>query len=104
MPMNDPIGLAIAALAGILIGALFFGGLWWTVRRGVRSGQPAVWFLASFLVRTPVAVAGFFFAARGDWRRSIACLLGFLAARILVTRLTRAIPATALENTGENRP
>jgi F1F0 ATPase subunit 2 len=102
--MSDPTGLALAALAGIMIGAVFFGGLWWTVRKGVPSAHPATWFLASFLVRTSVAVTGFYFAARGDWRRSIACLLGFLAARVLVTRFTRATSTTAVRQAEGNTP
>ncbi len=41
--MND-IGPVIEALAaGMLLGALFFGGLWWTVRRGLTAGNPALW-------------------------------------------------------------
>jgi uncharacterized membrane protein YfbV (UPF0208 family) len=39
------IGPIIAALAtGIFLGALFFGGLWWTVRRGLTVANPALWF------------------------------------------------------------
>jgi F1F0 ATPase subunit 2 len=87
--MSDLPGLMLAVLAGILLGAIFFGGLWWTVRKGVLSSQPALWFMVSFLIRTVIAVAGFYFATRGDWRRSFACLLGFLMARALVTLLTR---------------
>ncbi|OWK39780.1 hypothetical protein FRUB_05670 [Fimbriiglobus ruber] len=38
------------------------------------------------LMRTGVALAGFYFVAQGDWTRLLAC---FLAARAAVTRLTR---------------
>ena len=43
-----------------LLGALFFGGLWWTVRKGVSSTQPALWFFGSLLLRTSIALAGFY--------------------------------------------
>jgi F1F0 ATPase subunit 2 len=88
--MSEPLLLILAALAGGLLGTIFFGGLWWTVRRGVLSKQPAVWFLASLLLRTLIALAGFYFVMHGDWRRLLACLTGFLAARICVIRLTSA--------------
>jgi F1F0 ATPase subunit 2 len=104
MQMNDPVGLVLAAVAGILLGGVFFGGLLWTVRKGVMSSQPATWFLGSFLLRTAIAVAGFYFVARGDWRRSLACLLGFLAARMIVTRLTRVPPDTVGHPAGRNGP
>jgi len=89
MKMNNTLGLMFALLAGLLLGTVFFGGLWWTVRRGLASQQPALWFLGSMLARTAVAVSGFYFVMQGDWRRLIACLAGFLLARICVLRLTR---------------
>jgi len=75
--------------AGVALGATFFGGLWWTIRRGVSSQIPGLLFAGSLLLRTSFTVAGFYFVSRGDWRKLLACLLGFLTARIFVTRLTR---------------
>ena len=87
--MNDVASLTVALLAGIFLGALFFGGLWWTVRKGLSARHPAWWFFASTLLRVSGAVAGFYFVSHGDWRRWVVCLLGFLIARAAVTRLTR---------------
>jgi F1F0 ATPase subunit 2 len=88
--MNDPLLLLLAGAAGVLLGAIFFGGLWWTVRKGLSARQPALWFFGSMLLRMGIALAGFYFVGRGDWRRLIACLLGFVIARFVVTWLTRA--------------
>ena len=52
MTMNDILPLALALAAGLLLGAFFFGGLWWTVQKGVASERPALWFLGSLLLRT----------------------------------------------------
>jgi F1F0 ATPase subunit 2 len=41
------------------------------------------------MVRTAVAIAGFYFVSHGEWRKLIACLVGFLIARIIVTQLIR---------------
>jgi F1F0 ATPase subunit 2 len=92
--MSEAPALVLALLMGALTGTIFFGGLWWTVRRGLSSRQPALLFLGSLLLRTAVALAGFYLASRGDLRRLLACLLGFLLARTLVTRLARS-PAGA---------
>jgi F1F0 ATPase subunit 2 len=89
--MNETLSLVPAVVTGVLLGAIFFGGLWWTVRRGFSSTQPALWFLGSLLLRTSIVLAGFYFIARGRWERLLICLLGFIAARIIVTRLTRAV-------------
>jgi F1F0 ATPase subunit 2 len=87
MTMNEFVILALAWVAGCLLGTFFFGGLWWTVRKSVSSPQPALWFLGSLLLRMSVALTGVFFVGRGQWEQLLACLLGFTVARFLVTRL-----------------
>jgi F1F0 ATPase subunit 2 len=87
--MNEAFILALALLTGVVLGAIFFGGLWWTVRKCVSSDQPAFWVLGSALLRTGVVLAGFYFIAQGHWERLVACLCGFIIARMIVTRLTR---------------
>ncbi len=89
--MSDSLALALAFLAGALLGVFFFGGLWWTVQKGVTSETPALWFVGSLLLRTGLVLVGFYLAAQGHWSRLAACLLGFVIARIIVVqRLTRA--------------
>jgi F1F0 ATPase subunit 2 len=90
MAMNETVILVLAGSAGVLLGVFFFGGLWWTVRRGLSSKRPASLFLGSLLLRTSIILAGFYFVSGGHWDRLLACLLGFVIARFLVTRLTRA--------------
>jgi F1F0 ATPase subunit 2 len=87
--MNEVLNLIPALVAGFLLGAFFFGGLWWTVQKGLSSKRPALWFLGSLLLRTGTAVAGFYFASGGRWERLLVCLLGFFIMRRIVLRLTR---------------
>jgi F1F0 ATPase subunit 2 len=86
--MNELLQLALVLLAGLLLGALFFGGLWWTVLKGVTARQPALWFGVSLLLRTGFVLAGFYLVSSADWKRLLLCLLGFIAARFIVIRLT----------------
>ena len=88
--MNEVLNLILPLVIGILLGALFFGGLWWTVRRGLSSNQPALWFFGSQLVRMRMVLGGFYLVARGHWERLLMCLLGFVVARLIVTRVTCA--------------
>jgi F1F0 ATPase subunit 2 len=84
--------LAAALMLGIVLGGVCFGGLWWTVRRGLASGSPALWFGLSALGRMAVVLVGFYFIAQGGVStRVLACLLGLVVARITVTRLTRQV-------------
>ena len=56
--MNELLSLAVPLAAGVLLGAIFFGGLWWTVVRAVSSPRPALWFIGSKLLRMGVALGG----------------------------------------------
>ena len=87
--MNETVTLVLALVTGVLFGAMFFGGLWWTVRKGVSSQRPALWFFGSLLLRMPIALAGFYVVSSGHWERLLVCLLGFVTARLIVKRLTR---------------
>lgn len=80
----------LALLVGLLLGAIFFGGLWWTVRKCLASKRPMLWLLSSLLLRTSITMVGFYVVADGHWQRMLLCLLGFIMARLIVTRLTRA--------------
>jgi F1F0 ATPase subunit 2 len=88
MKMDELLILFLALMAGVLLGAMFFGGLWWTVQKGISSKQPAIWFSGSLLLRMSIVLAGFYFVSGGHWERLLMCLLGFVIARFIVTRLT----------------
>jgi F1F0 ATPase subunit 2 len=101
--MSEALMLGLAGVAGLIMGAIFFGGLWWTVRKGVSSKRPALWFLGSLLLRTGVVVAGFYVVSDGHWQRLLACLFGFAVARFIVTRLTPPPIAAPNARTAEAR-
>ncbi len=90
--MIEPLALTIALIAGMLLGVFFFGGLWWTVRKGLASERPALLFSISLLVRTAVVLSGFYLVMGDNWQKPLAALLGFALARVVVTRLVRTAP------------
>jgi len=86
---NDLLSMMLSFVAGLILGAIFFGGLWWTIRKGLRSPRPAMLFLSSAVLRMSIVVAGFYFVSNGQWQRLLACMAGFIIARLAVTWLTR---------------
>lgn len=101
--MNEPMMLALAWGAGLLLGAAFFGGLWWTVRRALASPRPALWIFGSLVVRMGVTLVGFYFVGGGDWERLLLCLLGFVVSRFIVTRLARPKKSSPTSHESEVR-
>ncbi|MCX7193829.1 MAG: ATP synthase subunit I [Proteobacteria bacterium] len=86
--MSEILLLVAVLFAGIVLGALFFGGLWWTIQKGLASTNPARCFMGSLLLRISITLAGFYFVMANDWKRLLACLTGFVIARLVMTRLT----------------
>lgn len=90
--------LIFAWIVGAALGAFFFGGLWWTIRRGARSSYPALLFTGSALVRTGVVLVGFFIISDGHWERLLACLAGFVVLRLVMLRRLRPLHEYASES------
>ena len=88
--MHDVISLAAVTAEGGVLGSFFFGGLWWTVRKGMSSEWPAIWFFGSLVLRMSIALLGFFVVGREDWTRWLLCLVGFVLARLAVWWLTHS--------------
>jgi len=90
--IQNLLGLLSAGLWGVMLGAIFFGGLWWTVQRLMTSRVPQLWALGSYVVRSVVVVLGFWVVANRDWQRLLVCAVAFLATRIVVIRIDGRIP------------
>jgi F1F0 ATPase subunit 2 len=88
MTMSEILAVAMAFVAGVALGVIFFAGLWWTVRKGVSTRCPALWFLGSLLLRSGIVLAGFYLVSTGRWQRLVLCLIGFVIAQISVTSLS----------------
>lgn len=78
--------LIAAFVAGIVLGSFYFGGLWLTVSRLQQFRHPGLAFVSSFVVRTAVVIAGFYFLTTGHWQQIAACMAGFIAMRMILTR------------------
>ncbi len=89
MQINEIIGLLPALLAGVLLGIIFFGGLWFTVRIGLRSKNTALIFMGSVILRMAIILVGFYYIGANNWQKMLVCLGGFLIARIVITRITQ---------------
>lgn len=88
--MNEVLYSLLVFIAGIVLGAFFFGGLWFTVKKSVTSKRPALWIFISFFLRTGITLIGFYYIAAGSWQRLLICLLGFVIARFSVVYSTRS--------------
>jgi F1F0 ATPase subunit 2 len=86
-------GVALGLAAGVGLGALAFGGLWWTVRRLTRQRRPHLVLVLSSVVRlglVAVALAGLARLGLGPLAGGVVGLIG--VRLVLTRRLGRPAP------------
>ncbi|MEO7765843.1 MAG: ATP synthase subunit I [Ferruginibacter sp.] len=89
--MNEILNIVMPFIVGLLLGVLFFGGLWFTVKKLAASKTPALLVMGSFVFRISIVMAGFYFIGLGDWKKLVACLIGFVVARTAVIHYTKSV-------------
>ena len=89
--MNEISNLIWAFIVGLLLGILFFGGLWITVKKIINSKTPGLLMVGSFVLRITIVLAGFYFIGLGDWKKLVVCLIGFTVARFAVIYYTKSV-------------
>ena len=99
--MNNILPYLLSTLAGGGLGAIFYLGLWWTVRAVPNSDYPGLLITSSFLVRSALVLGGFFLLVTAHVLYLGAAFAGFLLARLLITRWKRPrAPGEPAESTG----
>lgn len=84
--MHKTVSLIIPFFWGAATGLVFYGGLWWTVKRLPFARHPSGLSVISFIVRTGFALTVFYLVMAGRWERISVCLIGFITARTLLVR------------------
>jgi F1F0 ATPase subunit 2 len=85
--MNEIISYAMSLVAGVVLGYIFFGGLWLTVRRLPQMKHPMLWTFLSLILRMSISLIGFYLIARGGhWIQLLVCLVGFMAVRFVLAK------------------
>lgn len=88
--MNEIIEIIIIFICGIILGVIFFGGLWLTVKKGITSKMPGILFVASFFIRTVITLLGFYFLGANNPKNMAACLVGFVVTRFAIKYYTKS--------------
>lgn len=72
--------------AGLALGAVYFTGLWQTVKKMPSSERPLLLMLASFALRLIILLTAFYFIMGGHWERLTAAMIGFVTMKIFLTK------------------
>lgn len=83
------IELVLSMFGGMILGTIYLGGLYLTVRRLRESAQPALLMVGSFGLRIAILLGGFYFIMDGRWERLVAAVAGFMIVRTAIIRMAK---------------
>ena len=82
----NPVLWGISFIWGVLLGLLYFGGLWMTLKHICRANRPKSWLGISFVTRISFIMIGFWVIMRKDTVSFLITFLAFLITRVILTR------------------
>ncbi len=85
--MNISIYSLLSLILGVILGLLYFAGLWITIKNMYKSRSPLVLSLVSFTLRTAAIFLVLIFIARqGNFIDIIILLIGFIIGRFILQK------------------
>lgn len=78
-----------AFLVGIALGAFYFGGLYFSIKKLTEVKYPRLLMLISWVFRMLVLLGVFLYVARGGFQQILLALLGLMLMRLVITQITK---------------
>lgn len=85
--------MILAFIVGALLGVVFFGGLYVTVKKLSSMKYPALFMMLSLLVRLVIMAGGIYLIMDGEIRNLLSAMAGILIVRFLMIQsLGKTVP------------
>jgi F1F0 ATPase subunit 2 len=92
--------LLVSALAGVVLGIIFYGGLWLTLQRLGQAKHMTALLATSLLVRSGLALGGFYLISAGRLDRLAICLATFWVTRLFFIKTLQPEKQRSVETRG----
>ncbi|MFH5836452.1 ATP synthase subunit I [Proteiniclasticum sp. C24MP] len=86
--------MILAFIVGALLGAVFFGGLYLTVRKLNSIKHPALFMMLSLILRLVILAGGIYLIMDGEIKNLLSAMAGILIVRfVMIQRLGKSVPS-----------
>lgn len=75
----------IGFFIGMLLGLVYFGGLYLSIKRMSESKYPAMLMTLSFIIRMGILIGIFFYLSKDGYKNMLFALLGVILTRFILT-------------------
>jgi F1F0 ATPase subunit 2 len=69
---------------GVILGIIFFGGLYWTIQQLAETKHPALLMTISLLLRMAILLGVMFYVAKGGYQGILLAMLGMIVVRVIM--------------------
>ena len=76
--------MIVRFIGGILLGIIFFGGLYWSIKQLSKAKYPAILMSISALVRMGVLIVGIYLLSDNNIKNILSILLGVILVKIVM--------------------
>lgn len=74
----------VSFLFGILIGIVYFGGLYYSTQKFKDVKSPSLFMILSFIIRMAILIAGFYYLSKTGYKNVLIALIGVILVRFIM--------------------
>jgi len=72
-------------LIGVILGIIFFGGLYWTIQKLTEVKRPGLLMICSLIFRMAVLLSVLFYVSKSGYMGILYAMLGMFLVRVIMT-------------------
>lgn len=89
--------MVVAFFGGVVLGVVFFGGLYWSVNQLPSIKYPGLLMVVSMLVRMAILLTGLYFLMAGEIKNLLAAVAGVMLIKFVMIARVRQKPTAPSE-------
>lgn len=76
--------MIVSFLVGLVLGVIYFGGLYYSTKKFNTVKSPALFMVISFIIRMGILVLGFYYLTKTDYKNVLLGLVGVILVRYIM--------------------
>lgn len=76
--------MIVSFLIGLILGIIYFGGLYYSTKKFTKVKRPALFMVLSFIIRMGILVVGFYYLTKTDYKNVLIALVGVILTRFII--------------------
>lgn len=89
--------MIVSFLIGLLMGILYFGGLYFSTQKFNSAKSPALFMILSFVLRMGILIVGFYYLSKSGYKNILIGLLGVMLVRFIMVFNIKNRPSKSIK-------